>query len=112
MNLWQGVPMRSHFELSSRAALCRQLAKREPNNRALWMAEAESWSRLSQEPSHILVPRRGESTRSYHWRVLPNRNWLCLRGKGGHSQSLKADRTVGKDPLEDFLDRMAIENGE
>ena len=103
--------MTSHFELSSRAALCRQLAKREPSNRALWMAEAESWSRLSQEPSHILVPRRGESTRSYHWRVLPNRNWHCLRGKGGHSQSLKEGRTVGKDPLEDFLDRMAIEDG-
>jgi hypothetical protein len=40
--------MMSHFELSSRAALCRQLAKREPNSRALWLAEAERWSRLAQ----------------------------------------------------------------
>jgi len=41
--------MISSLELDSRAALCRQLAKREPVNRALWMAEAESWSRLSKD---------------------------------------------------------------
>jgi hypothetical protein len=41
--------MTSHLELSSRAALCRQLAQREPNSRAYWLAEAESWSRLSRE---------------------------------------------------------------
>jgi hypothetical protein len=40
--------MTSQLELNSRAALCRQLAKREPANRALWMAEAENWSRLSK----------------------------------------------------------------
>jgi hypothetical protein len=104
--------MTSHLELSSRAALCRQLAVREPNNRALWMAEAETWSRLSQEPSHTVVTRRGEPTRSCHWRDLPNRNWLCLKGTGEHLQSWKAGRIAGKDPLEDFLDLMAIEDGE
>jgi len=41
--------MASQLELSARAALCRQLAKREPKNRVFWMAEAESWSRLSNE---------------------------------------------------------------
>jgi hypothetical protein len=41
--------MASQLELSARAALCTQLAKREPANRALWMAEAENWSRLSNE---------------------------------------------------------------
>ena len=41
--------MTSQLELSLRAALCRQLAKREPVNRTLWMAEAENWSRLSNE---------------------------------------------------------------
>jgi hypothetical protein len=45
----QGKRMTSHLELSSRAALCRQLAQREPNSRAYWLAEAESWSRLSRE---------------------------------------------------------------
>jgi hypothetical protein len=43
--------MASQLELSARAALCTQLAKREPANRALWMAEAENWSRLSNETS-------------------------------------------------------------
>jgi hypothetical protein len=41
--------MTGQLELNSRAELCRQLAKREPANRALWMAEAENWSRLSKE---------------------------------------------------------------
>ena len=40
--------MTSHLEFSARAALCRKLAKHEPANRRLWMAEAESWSRLSK----------------------------------------------------------------
>ena len=41
--------MTSLVEFSSRAALCRQLAKREPANGVLWMAEAAIWSRLSKE---------------------------------------------------------------
>jgi hypothetical protein len=41
--------MASQLELSARAALCRQLAEREPTNRVFWMAEAENWSRLSNE---------------------------------------------------------------
>jgi hypothetical protein len=49
VNLRQGSQMASQLELSARAALCKQLAKREPENRALWMAEAENWSRLSNE---------------------------------------------------------------
>jgi hypothetical protein len=48
VNLRQGSQMASQLELSARAALCRQLAKREPANRALWLAEAENWSRLSK----------------------------------------------------------------
>jgi hypothetical protein len=39
--------MASQLELAARAALCRQLAEREPANRVFWMAEAENWSRLS-----------------------------------------------------------------
>jgi hypothetical protein len=41
--------MADQLEFSSRAALCRELALREPENRAYWIAEAESWSRLSKE---------------------------------------------------------------
>jgi len=41
--------MTDQLEFNLRATLCRQLAKREPENRVLWMAEAESWSRLSKK---------------------------------------------------------------
>ena len=43
--------MTDQFEFDLRATLCRQLAEREPANRVFWMAEAESWSRLSKEKS-------------------------------------------------------------
>lgn len=42
--------MTSHLELTSRAALCRLLAQREPNSKVYWLAEAENWSRLSRAP--------------------------------------------------------------
>ena len=41
--------MTEQLEFNLRATLCRQLAKREPENRVLWMAEAENWSRLSKK---------------------------------------------------------------
>ena len=37
------------LELRAKAALCRQLAVREPANRAHWLAEAERWLRLEQD---------------------------------------------------------------
>jgi hypothetical protein len=43
--------MTSQLELNSRAELCRQLARQEPAHRALWIAEAENWSRQSKEAS-------------------------------------------------------------
>jgi hypothetical protein len=50
--------MASQLELSSRAVLCRQLAKREPKSKVYWLAEAESWSRLSRETIHLERTRR------------------------------------------------------
>lgn len=41
--------MRRQAEFTLRAALCRQLAGLEPANRAIWMAEAEYWLRLSDD---------------------------------------------------------------
>ena len=58
--------MASQLELRARAALCKQLAKREPTNRVLWMAEAENWSRLSNEKL------RGEAERKTGYRILAN----------------------------------------
>ena len=45
--------MITQLELSSRAALCRQLAQREPNSKVYWLAEAEKWLRLSRKPIHL-----------------------------------------------------------
>jgi hypothetical protein len=42
--------MTGPLEFSARAALCRQLAGREPNSKILWLAEAERWSRLTLPP--------------------------------------------------------------
>ena len=44
--------MTARVEFASRAALCRQLAILEPANRAIWTAEAEYWSRLSDGVDH------------------------------------------------------------
>jgi hypothetical protein len=41
--------MKNLVEMRSQAALCRQLAVREPSNRAHWLAEAERWSRREQD---------------------------------------------------------------
>jgi hypothetical protein len=41
--------MTGQSEFSSRADLCRKLAQREPANRTLWMAEAETWARRSKD---------------------------------------------------------------
>jgi hypothetical protein len=46
------MDMTSHLELSARAALCRQFARREPNSKVYWRAEAENWLRLSRQPVH------------------------------------------------------------
>jgi hypothetical protein len=50
--------MISHLEFNSRAALCRQLARREPNSKIYWLAEAENWSRLCCEP--VKAVRNGQ----------------------------------------------------
>jgi hypothetical protein len=50
--------MINQTELNSRAALCRQLARREPNSKIYWLAEAENWLRLSRRLTHL--ERTGE----------------------------------------------------
>lgn len=41
--------MKKIVELRAQARLCRELAVREPKNRIYWLAEAERWSRLTQD---------------------------------------------------------------
>jgi hypothetical protein len=41
--------MKNVVEFRAQARLCRQLAICEPKNRIYWVAEAERWSRLTQD---------------------------------------------------------------
>jgi hypothetical protein len=76
------------------------------------MAEAEDWSRLAQQPCNTGVTRRGNSMGCCHRSILRNRNWLRLNRTGSYSQSLRQGSVARKDPFEDFLDLMAIEDSE
>lgn len=64
--------MTSLLEFSARAALCRQLARREPDSKNLWLAEAERWSRLTLAPDAAVVTRHGESAGTWRW-IVPRR---------------------------------------
>src|SRR5258707_13177859 len=75
--------MTSRLELNSRAALCRQLAKREPATRTLWMAEAENWSLLVEREAS----RRGGGT---NWSRI-----LAGFGGGGGQMSTKSKHRTG-----------------
>ena len=67
--------MTSPLELSARAALCRQLARREPDSRNLWLAEAERWSHLAPEPCAKSVAkavgRHRQPAETWCWKVMP-----------------------------------------
>jgi hypothetical protein len=54
--------MTGPLEFSARAALCRQLARREPKSEILWLAEAERWSRLTLAPRATVVTSEYRST--------------------------------------------------
>jgi len=59
------------LEFNARAALCRQLAVVEPDNKNLWLAEAERWSR--QKPGVALEARGAEPAGTWCWEVMPKR---------------------------------------
>ena len=42
--------MTSFLEFHARAELCRRFARLEPQTASVWLAEAESWSRLTRQP--------------------------------------------------------------
>ena len=65
--------MAGQLEFYLRATLCRRLAQREPANRALWMAEAENWSRLSKEGSRSAAEEKISSVVAASLREQPDR---------------------------------------
>lgn len=54
--------MTGSLEFSARAALCRQLARREPKSKILWLAEAERWSSLTLAPRDAVVASKYRNT--------------------------------------------------
>jgi hypothetical protein len=71
--------MAGQSEFNLRAALCRKLARREPANRAYWMAEADYWVRLSEEAL------RGEEDRTA---VISDRKKSCFRASADRRHPL------------------------
>lgn len=65
--------MTGQLEFNLRATLCRQLAKREPANRILWMAEAENWSRLSKLKRRSAAEEKNDTDLAARLRELPPR---------------------------------------
>jgi hypothetical protein len=63
--------MTSFLESNARAALCRQLAKLEPDSKNLWLAEADRWSHLSQKSSVATMAGHGEPAGTWCWAVMP-----------------------------------------
>jgi hypothetical protein len=57
--------MTSHLEVNSRAALCRQLAQREPNAKVYWLAEAENWLHPVSEPGRTLPTGRKDAFQQF-----------------------------------------------
>ena len=67
--------MTCHPEFSARAKLCRQLARREPDSRDLWLAEAQRWSRLVQKPGETIAACQHEpawGSNAMTWRRRPD----------------------------------------
>jgi hypothetical protein len=65
--------MTNLLECGARAALCRQLAQREPDSKDLWLAEAERWLRLTQEPGLRGAAPDGGSARTWCLKTIRKR---------------------------------------
>jgi len=62
--------MTSLLEFHARAELCRRFARLEPQTASVWLAEAESWSRLTRQPRRPLTtdePGTFEVLKAEHW---------------------------------------------
>jgi hypothetical protein len=71
--------MAAQSEFNLRAALCRKLARREPANRAYWMAEADYWLRLSEEALRCAEDRTA---------VISNQKKSCFRASADRCHPL------------------------
>ena len=92
--------MTGSLEFNARAALCRRLARREPNSKNLWLAEAERWSRLTFAPGAVAATRQGEVAGTWRW-IVPRRR----KPSGFKMTGLQPEfqNTAGGDEFERFL---------
>lgn len=100
--------MTSPLELSARAALCRQLARREPDSRNLWLAEAERWSHLAPEPCAKAVGRHRQPAETWCWNVIPR-----CRPPNAENAEVRFEfrNAAGGDGLDALLAGMSAEAG-
>jgi hypothetical protein len=76
--------MTSLLEFNARAALCRRLARLEPNSKDLWLAEAERWCRLKPEPSLVAVICQDEVAVPRWWNAKRKRRPKDVGMAEGH----------------------------
>ncbi len=81
--------MTNLLEFGARAAPCQQLAQREPDSKDLWLAEAERWLRLTQEPGLTVAALYGGSAKAWCLRTIRKRKkvqhefWSAARAADG-----------------------------
>jgi hypothetical protein len=94
-------------EFNARAALCRQLARLEPDSKNIWLAEADRWSHLTQEPGAATATRRAEPAGTWCWEVMPKRKHRALKAAGVQFELPSVAKPADKDPFEEFLSDMS-----
>jgi hypothetical protein len=103
--------MTSPLEFNARAALCRRLAKLEPDSKNIWLAEAERWSRLTQKPGAAVVARLGEPVETWCWEVRPKRRPLDVKMTEVQFKLRNAAETSGEDLFGTRSSAMLLEAG-
>jgi hypothetical protein len=99
--------MTSILELSARAALCRQLARREPDSENLWLAEAERWSRLAPESRARAMAGQRQPAGTWCWHI-PRRRPSDVENT---KMQFEFRGAAGRDALEELLSGMSAEAG-
>lgn len=104
--------MTSVLELSARAALCRQLARREPDSETLWLAEAERWSRLAPESGAKAEASHRQPAGAWCWQVMPRRRPRDVEKTEKTKVLFEFRNAPDRDALEELLTGMSGEAGQ
>lgn len=91
------------LEFNARAALCRQLAKVEPDNKNLWLAEAERWSR--QKSGVALEAPRAKLAGTWCWEVTPKRKHRAVNAAEAQFGARGIAKPADRDTFEEFFMR-------